>query len=191
VHLPGGVFWVDAPEGVAKWLASRGVHVDALLLTHQHFDHVMDAAAVKEQHGCPIHAWAAFSRELTLERLFGAVSGLSISVPGFAVDVVLSGLDSAVISDQPWRLHHIPGHASDSIGFHLEKEQTLFGGDILFEGSIGRTDFPGGSFEQLASGIEAKLWPLPDETRVFTGHGPSTTIGREKRENPFIGGRAG
>jgi hydroxyacylglutathione hydrolase len=187
LSLPTGVFLVDAPEGVAEWVAGRGVRVDALLLTHQHFDHVQDAAAIQGAHGCPIYAWSDFSRDLTLERLFGAVTGMSLSVPEFTVDTVLEGRPMVIIGGQPWRLYHVPGHSEDSVAFHLEEEGILFGGDILFQGSVGRTDFPGGSFERLAKGIEAKLWPLPDGTRVFPGHGPETTIGREKRENPFIG----
>ena len=92
-----------------------------------------------------------------------------------------------IIHSQPWRLCHIPGHSEDSVAFHLDEEKIVFGGDTLFQGGIGRTDFPGGSFERLASGIQAHLWPLPDDTRVLPGHGPETTIGREKRENPFMG----
>jgi glyoxylase-like metal-dependent hydrolase (beta-lactamase superfamily II) len=185
--LPAGVFLVDAPEGAAEWLASRGVRVDALLLTHQHFDHVQDAAAIQAAHGCPTYAWSDYSRDLTLERLFGAVTGTSLSVSPFEVDTILEGRPMVIIQGLPWRLYHVPGHSEDSVAFHLEEEGILFGGDILFQGSIGRTDFPGGSFERLVRGIEGKLWPLPDETRVLPGHGPETTIGREKRENPFIG----
>src|SRR6476661_5181297 len=131
LSLPGGIFLVDAPEGVAEWLTLRKVRVDVLLLTHQHFDHVMDAAAVKKDHGCVIHAWEPFSRDLTLERLFGAATGMSLSVPEFTVDEVLKGQETTTILGHSWRLHHVPGHSPDSVGFHLEEERTLFGGDIL------------------------------------------------------------
>jgi hydroxyacylglutathione hydrolase len=143
LSLPTGVFLVDAPEGVAEWVAGRGVRVDALLLTHQHFDHVQDAAAIQGAHGCPIYAWSDFSRDLTLERLFGAVTGMSLSVPEFTVDTVLEGRPMVIIGGQPWRLYYVPGHSEDSVAFHLEEEGILFGGDILFQGSVGRTDFPG------------------------------------------------
>jgi glyoxylase-like metal-dependent hydrolase (beta-lactamase superfamily II) len=185
--LPGGTFLVDAPEGVADWLKSRGAQVDALLLTHQHFDHVLDAAAVIKQHGCRTYAWSPFSRMLTLEALFGAVTGSSLAVPEFGVDEILEGKPALNLGGQQWRLHHIPGHSPDSVCFHLEDSKVLFGGDVLFHDSIGRTDFPGGSFEQLTAGIRTHLWPLPPETRVLPGHGPETTVGREKRQNPFIG----
>jgi glyoxylase-like metal-dependent hydrolase (beta-lactamase superfamily II) len=80
----------------------------------------------------------------------------------------------------------IPGHSPGHVVFVLRGAPVVFGGDVLFAGSIGRTDFPGGSLDLLLSGIRAKLWPLPDDTTVYPGHGPATTIGEEKRTNPFL-----
>lgn len=188
--LPGGTLLVDAPEGVADWLKRRNVKVDALFLTHQHFDHVLDAAAIKEQHQCRVYAWSPFSRQLTLEALFGAVTGTSMAVPEFAVDEVLEGTGTLRLCDEDWQLYHVPGHSLDSACLHSSSSKLLFGGDVLFRDSVGRTDFPGGSFEQLAAGIETHLWPLPGDTKVFPGHGPETTIGREKSQNPYIGSGA-
>lgn len=185
--LPGGTVLVDAPEGVAAWLKKRGVKVDALLLTHQHFDHVLDAAAVRSEHGCTVHAWAPLSKDLTLEVLFGAVTGSSYSVPEFIVDEVLAGQSETRVAGERWELFHVPGHSPDSLCFYLPGEKLLFGGDVLFLDGVGRTDFPGGSFEQLVVGIETKLWPLPEDTKVYPGHGPATSIGREKVRNPYVG----
>lgn len=184
--LPGGTILVDAPEGIAEWVRARGVKVDALLLTHQHFDHVQNAAAIQVEHGCRVYAWAPFSRALTLELLFGAVTGSPVSVPEFMVDEVLDGRQSLNVCGHDFELYHVPGHSTDSVCFYLRQFATLFGGDVLFRDGLGRTDFPGGSFEQLVSGIATHLWPLPDATRVVPGHGPETTIGREKRQNPYI-----
>lgn len=184
--LPGGTVLVDAPDGIADWLKKQNLKVDALFLTHQHFDHVLDAAAVKAQHGCQVYAFAPFSRDLTLERLYGAVTGSSFSVPDFEVDEVLEGQDTLNAIGETWRLYHVPGHSPDSVCFHLEAQNLLFGGDVLFLDGVGRTDFPGGSTQQLLTGIESKLFPLPDATRVFPGHGDDTTIGRERAENPFL-----
>jgi glyoxylase-like metal-dependent hydrolase (beta-lactamase superfamily II) len=83
-------------------------------------------------------------------------------------------------------LFHVPGHSPDSVCFYLPERGLLFGGDVLFLDGVGRTDFPGGSFQQLAAGIETHLWPLPDATVVYPGHGDDTTIGRERAENPFL-----
>lgn len=176
----------DAPEGMAGWLAEQNVRLDALILTHQHFDHVLDAALIKEQHGCPILAFAPFSRDLTLERLFGAVTGTQFSVDECSVDQVLEGKASAAIGGLDWTLLHIPGHSPDSLCFYQPELGIVFGGDVLFLDGIGRTDFPGGSTSQLISGIAGKLLTLPDQTRVYPGHGPDTSIGREREENPFL-----
>ena len=186
--LPGGTLLVDAPEGIADWLRQRRLKVDTLLLTHQQFDHVQDAAAVQEQQGCQVHAWSPLSKDLTLELLYGAVTGSSFSVPGFMVDEVLAGQAEITVCGTRLELFHVPGHSPDSLCFYLPEQKILFGGDVLFLDGVGRTDFPGGSFEQLESGIENKLWPLPDDTKVFPGHGPATTIGRERLHNPFVGG---
>ena len=186
VKLPCGTILVDAPEGVAGWLKRRGAKVDALLLTHQHFDHVLGAAEVVADHGCPVLAWAPLSKDLTLERLFGAVTGTAYSVPEFTVDEVLEGREEMDLFTHVVKLFHIPGHSPDSVCFYLPEQGLLFGGDVLFLDGVGRTDFPGGSFQQLAAGIERDLWPLPDSTVVYPGHGDDTTIGRERAENPFL-----
>lgn len=187
ITLPGGTVLVDAPEGVARWIRSQGRKVDAVLLTHQHFDHVLDAGAVAAEHGCPVLAWSAYSPDLTLERLFGAATGTSFSVPAFEVTEVLEGRGEVELLGARMNLFHVPGHSPDSVCYHLAESGILFGGDVLFLDGVGRTDFPGGSFTQLAQGIERHLWPLPDGTVVYPGHGDDTTIGREREENPFVG----
>lgn len=182
LKLPGGTLLVDAPEGVAAWLKRRGVKVDALLLTHQHFDHVLGVAEVVADHGCKVFAWAPLSKDL----LFGAVTGMGYAVTEFTVDEVLEGRTEIEVLGETVPLFHIPGHSPDSVCFYLPERGLLFGGDVLFLDGVGRTDFPGGSFQQLAAGIEKNLWPLPDATVVYPGHGDDTTIGRERAKNPFL-----
>jgi glyoxylase-like metal-dependent hydrolase (beta-lactamase superfamily II) len=186
LRLPGGIVLVDAPEGVAEWLENLGVKVDALLLTHQHFDHVLDAAKVRAKHGCRVFSWSASSPDLTLERLFGAVTGTSMAVVPFEVDELLEGKSSVEACGVTWKLFHVPGHSPDSVCFLWEPQNLLFGGDVLFRDSIGRTDFPGGSMRQLVQGIQTKLLTLPDDTIVYPGHGPHTNIGVERRENEYL-----
>jgi glyoxylase-like metal-dependent hydrolase (beta-lactamase superfamily II) len=186
LKLPSGTLLVDAPEGVAAWLKRLGVKVDALLLTHQHFDHVLGAAEVVADHGCKVFAWAPLSKSLTLETLFGAVTGTAYAVAEFTVDEVLEGRAEIEVCEERVALFHIPGHSPDSVCFYLPEYGLLFGGDVLFLDGVGRTDFPGGSFQQLAAGIETHLWPLPNATVVYPGHGDDTTIGRERAENPFL-----
>lgn len=186
LKLSGGILLVDAPEGVADWLDTAGVKVDALFLTHQHFDHVLDASKVRSRHGCRVFSWAAHSVNLTLERLFGAVTGTSMAVTPFEVDELLEGKDTTEACGVTWKLFHVPGHSPDSVCFLWEDQKLLFGGDVLFRDSIGRTDFPGGSMRQLVEGIQTKLLPLPDDTLVYPGHGPHTSIGVERRENEYL-----
>lgn len=184
--LPAGNVLVDAPDGVADWLDKRGAKVDFLLLTHQHFDHVLDAAKVQANHGCRVIAFTDLSRDLTLERLYGAVSGSPFSVPEFAVDEHLQGKDSVEAAGVTWQVYHVPGHSPDSICFHWKAENLLFGGDVLFQSGVGRTDFPGGSGALLIQGIQDKLLCLPDTTTIYPGHGGPTTIGIERVTNPFL-----
>ncbi len=186
VEAPEGVLLVDAPEGVADWLEASGVRPAALLLTHQHFDHVMDAARVKAKFGCPIYAHAAYSKGLTLEDLISMAMGAPLKVPAFEVDHVLAGMEQVSVGGVDFAVKHVPGHSPDSIGFYWAEQGLLFGGDILFAGSIGRTDFPGGSMKMLLAGIKEKILPLPDETRVLPGHGPETTVGEERQENGYL-----
>lgn len=186
LRLPGGHVLVDAPEGVAGWLENKNIRVDALLLTHQHFDHVMDAAKVRAQHGCRVIAWASYSPDLTLERLFGALTGTSMAVTPFEVDETVAGSDAVEACGVPWRLFHVPGHSPDSVCYFWESGGLLFGGDVLFQGSIGRTDFPGGSMHLLLKGIQSKLLTLDDDTAVYPGHGPATCIGDERVSNQYL-----
>ena len=173
---------IDAPEGITDWISGLEVVPAALLLTHQHFDHVEDAAALVERFGVPVYAWSEPSMDLTLEdraKLMGVFEEL---LP-YPVDHLLEGGGELRLegSEIGFEILHVPGHSPDSICFHHPDSGALFGGDVLMCGGYGRTDFPHGSESQLFSGICEKLWPLDEATSVFSGHGPATTIGDEKR----------
>lgn len=185
VETPTAALAVDAPEGMAGWLARQGKPVTHLLLTHQHFDHCQDAAAIQRS-GAKVLAFSPFSRELTLEFLMGFVSGTSFQVAEFTVDEVLEGKGSIEAGGITWKLMHIPGHSLDSVVFYAVEEGLVMGGDVLFAGSVGRTDFPGGSTEMLLAGITKHLLTLPDTTRILPGHGPETSIGEERESNPYL-----
>jgi hydroxyacylglutathione hydrolase len=186
LETPAGVVAVDAPEGFARWLEERGIRLQALFLTHQHFDHVLDAAQIQRKHGCHLYAFAAHSRQLTLEALFNMATGMGFSVEPYSVDEILEGRSRITVAGIDWQLMHVPGHSPDSLCFYDQADSLLFGGDVLFADGIGRTDFPGGSTRQLLSGIAEKLLVLPDDVRVFPGHGPETTIGDERASNPYL-----
>jgi glyoxylase-like metal-dependent hydrolase (beta-lactamase superfamily II) len=184
VETPDGNLLIDAPEGIAEWITRRGVRVDDVLLTHQHYDHVTDAAALKAM-GARLHAYADYSKDLTLESMARSW-GLPIAVTPYQIDRLFVMTEPLRIAGLGISLAHVPGHSPDSVTFHLADHGVVFSGDTLFAGSIGRTDLPGGSTSQLLDGIARHLMSLPADTRVLPGHGPGTTIGEEAVGNPYL-----
>ncbi|MDP4624098.1 MAG: MBL fold metallo-hydrolase [Akkermansiaceae bacterium] len=181
VESPDGNYLVDAPAGIAEWIADKGVRVDALYLTHQHYDHVEDVALLAAT-GVKVFAWAEYSKELTLE---AHGSDWIPSVEPYVVDELISAGEGRLFG-MGVKVGHVPGHSTDSLSFYLLKAGVVFAGDALFAGSVGRCDLPGGDFKVLLAGIQRELLTLPDETVVYSGHGPETTIGKEKVSNGFL-----
>ena len=182
-----GKAWLfDCPEGVSEWLESKGVKLDGIILTHQHHDHVIGAGAAQAQSECPIWAWSAPSEDLTMAKRLEQMRGVPCELAPYRVDHLLEGESTLSLEELELELFHVPGHSPDSVCFRVNGQPVLVGGDVLFKQGIGRTDFPNGDHDQLINGIKEKLWPLPDETHVLPGHGPTTTIGEEKTENPFL-----
>ncbi len=188
IHGAEGYVAVDAPLGFADWVHERlpeGAELTELILTHQHFDHVQDAARLQQLTGCRICAHSPYSPELTLEQAARAW-GITPPAPFTVDDVLGSTRRTAHWGGLHWQLYSIPGHAPDGMAYGLESEQYLFVGDILFAGSIGRTDFPGGSHATLVRGIREQLLGLAPATEVYSGHGPSTSIQEELLNNPYL-----
>ncbi|MEM9016463.1 MAG: MBL fold metallo-hydrolase [Verrucomicrobiota bacterium] len=186
VQVDDSAWLFDAPEGVAAWIQSQGITLNGLFLTHQHHDHVIGAGRVKDVFDCPIFAWAAPSEDLTLAHRLEEMMGIPCPLDDYPVDTVLNGENSVEVGTLSFEILHVPGHSPDSICFRLVEQPLLIGGDVLFAGGIGRTDFPHGDHDLLINGIHEKLWPRPVETQVLPGHGPATTIGHEKATNPFL-----
>ena len=180
----GGIL-IDAAEGVCDWLLSKGARVSTLLITHGHFDHTLDAARVQKQFGCRVVYHPDGKRMLTEPGFFRSF-GIQVEpiMPGLEQDEALSVTFDGV----EFQVLHVPGHCPGSLCFYLKEEKKLFTGDVLFAGAIGRWDLPGGNRDQLITGIIEKLLPLGDEVSVYPGHGPATTIGRERTTNPFLVG---
>ncbi len=177
----------DAPDKVADWLSSNDIEsLDGLILTHQHHDHVVGAGALQEKFPCKTYAFCESSDDLTLAHRLEEVTGLPCSLDEYQIDEFLENQSELSLDGLNLEILHIPGHSPDSLCFRIEGQPVIVAGDVLFRGSIGRTDFPHGDHDALISGIREKLWPLDDELQVLPGHGPPTTIGLEKKTNPYV-----
>ncbi len=175
---------------ILKALRARGLTVAAVVNTHGHFDHVvgnklfMGEGAGGSEGGMPLYRHPldeAMAREADRS---AARFELVCDASPPATHTLEEG-DTYEFGRFHFDVLHVPGHSPGSIV--LVGDGLIIAGDVLFRGSVGRTDLPGGSMPRLLSGIRGKLIPLPDDTRVLPGHGPETTIGRERRANPFIG----
>jgi hydroxyacylglutathione hydrolase len=181
---PEGQILFDAPQGACEWLRSLGVEPKLLLLTHGHIDHVQDVARIKQQFGCPIGCHPLTGPMISdreFFRNFGFELEIEPAKPDFFIEETLNrnflGADFQVLE--------IPGHCPGSLCFFSHKDKLLIDGDVLFAGSIGRGDLPGGDIDVLISGIRKKIFPLGDDVTVLPGHGPPTRIGTERQTNPF------
>jgi glyoxylase-like metal-dependent hydrolase (beta-lactamase superfamily II) len=172
-------------EGILDSLLVRGLAIVAIVNTHGHWDHVAGNALFARASGAPIYRNPRDEELARNADRYAARWGFTCEASPPA-DHALDEGDTFERGPHRFAVLHVPGHSPGSIC--LLSDGVLIGGDVLLRGSIGRTDVPGASLPQLLSGIRAKLLPLPDDTRVLPGHGPETTIGRERRDNPSLSG---
>lgn len=182
--------WViDAPQAAFSWaseLASRHDCVIAgLVLTHGHWDHILDASAFADA-GVPIYAHQAD------QALFDTPSRMaSFAIPGLELHPVvvthwLEDRQSLEILGMPMEVRHVPGHCPGNILIYAPTLEAAFVGDVIFAGSVGRYDLPGGDFSVLERSIQSQVYTLPEATTLYPGHGPTTSVAAEKAGNPFV-----
>ena len=173
--------------GILKTLEAHKLTLKYLIHTHGHLDHVSATTALQQETGAQVLIHKADQVLLDNLDLQGTMFGLAASEPP-TVDRYICEGDRIEWGEYTLSVIETPGHSPGGVCLNLEGEKILLAGDTLFQDSIGRTDLWGGDYEQLLDSIREKLWPLDDNTIVCPGHGPRTTIGREKRENPFLQG---
>lgn len=179
---PGG----DA-DLIASFLTKEKINPEAILLTHAHFDHIGAVEEIRSSYHIDVYVHKNEAKWLEDPSLNGSSLFLGKEIKtGRAEHFLEQG--SLNIAAFSFEVIDTPGHSPGSVSFVVPSEKIVFGGDALFNRGIGRTDLPGGNFDQLADSIQNKLYRLPDSYTVYPGHGPATTIGDEKLNNPFVHG---
>ena len=173
------------PRALKNYIEEENITVEAILLTHAHFDHIMGLSDVMEDIKIPVYV-----EEADLPMMMDGESNLSSGYMRggyqFADAVPVRDGQQLQIAGFQFRVIHTPGHTPGGCCYYMEQEDVLFSGDTLFRTSVGRSDFPGGSASALVRSVKEKLLILPEETHVYPGHMEETTIGYEKRHNPFV-----
>jgi glyoxylase-like metal-dependent hydrolase (beta-lactamase superfamily II) len=177
-------------EQILAAVRENGVRLERILLTHAHIDHAGGTAELARSLQLPIegpHRGDQFWIDGLAEqaRMFGFGR-----VERFEPDRWLDEGDRVQVGEIEFEVHHCPGHTPGHVIFYSPADRIAFVGDVLFAGSIGRTDFPGGDYDTLIRAIRGKLFPLGDDVRFVPGHGPMSTFGEERRSNPFVGDAA-
>ncbi len=177
-------------DQIREVLQEHDISITKVLLTHSHIDHAGGTAELAAEFGIPIEGphpgdqyW--IDRLAEQARMFGF-----LPVAGFTPTRWLNQGDTVMVGDQALEVSHCPGHTPGHVVFFDRPDKIAFVGDVLFAGSIGRTDLPGGDHDTLIRSITQRLWPLGDDVTFVPGHGPASTFGEERRSNPFVGDQA-
>ena len=185
VFIDPGFYYQDEYQEIKDYIKANNLTPVKITNTHCHFDHIMGVEFVRKQFKIPFCAHA--EDEFWVEKVVaqGEMFGFDLS-PVASVDSFLVENEFVEFGNSKLQIIHVPGHSPGHVVFYCEKDKILIAGDVLFYGSIGRTDLPGGNYQTLISNIKNKLFVLPDDTIVYCGHGPKTKLGFEKRSNPFL-----
>ncbi len=174
----------ECPGAIKDYIRSEGIKVEAIFLTHAHFDHTMGIDGFLELFDIPVYVHEEDEAMMN----DASLNGSSDYTPGYTFSKAryLKGGEVLSYAGYDFKVLHTPGHTPGCVCYYVESEKVLFSGDTLFQNSVGRTDLPGGSMSNLVRSIREKLYVLPDDTLVYPGHMGETTIGYEKAHNMFV-----
>ncbi|MCM3136415.1 MULTISPECIES: MBL fold metallo-hydrolase [Paenibacillus] len=187
---PGKAVIVDPGMNPGPLLkAIQDLEIEAILLTHAHFDHIGGVEEIRKLKGCPVYLHDLESDWLTTAKLNGSLNWPQVTPPITAnpAEFALDEGQKLQLIGHTFQVYHTPGHSPGSVSLLCEND--LFAGDVLFRMGVGRTDLTGGRERDLVDSIQNKLYRFPDEVKVYPGHGPKTTIGYEKQNNPYVPAR--
>jgi glyoxylase-like metal-dependent hydrolase (beta-lactamase superfamily II) len=188
----GEAVLIDAPgeiwAQVEPVLAREKCSLVELWLTHGHWDHIQDAAKVVRASGAKVRGHAADRVFFETPQVMSAFLAGRITLEPVAIDHWVAQGDRFQSLGREVEVRHVPGHCPGNVLFYFSTENVAFVGDALFAGSVGRTDLPGGSRDELTRSIRTQIYTMPDQTIVYPGHGPETTVGTEKQTNPYVRG---
>lgn len=180
-----GCYFAEERYELKTFLEKAGLNPDLLLNTHCHIDHVFGNKFIHDSWGLTLHLHKLENQVLEQAPEFGVAWETPFENYEGPLIFLKEG-EKIKLGDDSLDIRFVPGHSPGSICFYYEAGGFVIGGDVLFNGSIGRTDLPGGDYNTLINSIQSQLFTLPDETKVYPGHGPVTTIGFEKMNNPFV-----
>jgi hydroxyacylglutathione hydrolase len=180
-----GCYFPHEREALTNHLSEQGLTLEKVLLTHGHIDHMLGNATLLRKYPVPLVAHRKCMADLQAAPQLGSMMGLNVD-PSPEPDTWVEAGDTVSVGQLQLEVLYTPGHAEGHVSFFHRPSQQLFAGDVLFQGSIGRTDLPGGSMDVLMASVFEQVLPLGDEVKVYPGHGPATTVGAERKGNPFI-----
>lgn len=174
-------------KAIYDFIERHNLKVTHIINTHLHIDHIAGNSCLQKKYGSPVLAHPLDEPLGSHVQQQAMMFGMRESIPNVEISEYLKDGDEIRIGDGVLKVIAVPGHSQGSVALYDAKDKFVIVGDALFKGSIGRTDLPGGDYQQLIDSIQNNLMSLPDDTTVFSGHGPATTIGTERRSNPYLG----